>query len=313
LSLFHLQNNNKNNRATTMNKTILQSFFNTHKNMGYIARFIALSLLCFGSIQPIANAGANLMITPTRIVFEDRMRTAQVTLMNNGTETGNYRISFINQNMTDDGKFEPVEEGAEGMFSDSLVRYSPRQITLPPGQSQVVRLMLRKPRDLKDGEYRSHMLFQALPKPGKSSLESTLNKKADKITVEIIPIVGISIPVIVRKGNINSEVTLSNAKYIAGDQTNPKARIAIDMNRTGESSIYGDFRIMHTPKNGLPSVVGLSNGVAIYTPNTIRRYEIPLTGEPGVKITDGELRIVFLESGKNEENGLIAETTLSLN
>ncbi|MBE9532490.1 MAG: fimbria/pilus periplasmic chaperone [Proteobacteria bacterium] len=252
------------------------------------------------------------MITPTRIVFEERTRTAQVTLMNNGTESGNYRISFINQNMTDDGKFEPVEEGTEGMFSNSMVRYSPRQITLPPGQSQVVRLMLRKPRELEDGEYRSHMLFQSLPKANKSSLESAVKKEAKNITVEIIPIVGISIPVIVRKGNINSKLTLSDTKIITGDNTNPKTRIGVTMHRTGESSIYGDFRVIYTPKDGLPTIVGLSNGVAVYTPNTIRHYKIPLTAGSDVKITDGDLRIVFLESGKNEENGLIAETNLAL-
>ena len=296
-----------------MTKTAPGQFYNTHKSMSYTMRLFALSLLCFGSAQPIANAGANLMITPTRIVFEERTRTAQVTLMNNGTESGNYRISFINQNMTDDGQFEPVEEGAEGNFANSMVRYSPRQITLPAGQSQVVRLMLRKPRDLEDGEYRSHMLFQSLPKPGKSSLESAVKKETKNITVEIVPIVGISIPVIVRKGNVTSKLTLSDAQIITGDKKNPKSRIRVDMHREGNSSVYGDFRVIYTPKDGLPTVVGLSNGVAIYTPNTIRHYEIPLSTGSNIEITDGEMRIVFLESGKNEENGLITETTLTLN
>lgn len=276
-------------------------------------RIIILSLLCYGSIQTKVIAGANLLITPTRVVFEDRMRTAQVTLMNNGTEAGNFRISFINQNMTDEGDFEPVEEGTPGKFSNSMVKYSPRQITLPAGQSQVVRLMLRKPRDLEDGEYRSHMLFQSLPKANKSSLESFSQKETDNITVEIIPIVGISIPVIVRSGKINAEVTLSDAKYIAANATNPKSRISVDIHRTGNSSVYGDFRVTYTPKNGLPTVVGISNGLAVYTPNTVRHYEIPLTAGPDVNLTDGSLRIVFLESGKNEENGLIAETNLPLN
>ena len=155
-----------------MIKTTSIQIFTQQEAMTQAARLIAFIMLCYGLLQSTANAGANLMITPTRIVFEERTRTAQVTLMNNGSDTGNYRISFINQNMTDDGRFVEVKEGEEGMFSNSMVRYSPRQITLPAGQSQVVRLMLRKPRDLKDGEYRSHMLFQSLPKAGKSSLES---------------------------------------------------------------------------------------------------------------------------------------------
>lgn len=295
-----------------MIQTTSKPLFKTTESMHYVLKFTLLTLLCFGSIPSTVNAGANLLITPTRVVFEDRMRTAQVTLMNNGTETGNFRISFINQNMTADGNFEAVEEGTAGNYSNSMVKYSPRQITLPAGQSQVVRLMLRKPRDLEDGEYRSHMLFQSLPKANKSSLESFTNKETKNITVEIIPIVGISIPVIVRSGNVSNEVTLSDAKYIAGDATNPKARVGVRLHRSGNSSVYGDFRVTYTPKNGLPTVVGISNGLAVYTPNTIRHYEIPLTVGPDVDLTEGELRIVFLESGKNETNGLITETNLTL-
>lgn len=276
-----------------------------------ISKLLAFTLLCFASVQSVAHAGSNLLITPTRVVFEERTRTSQVTLMNNGTETGNYRISFINQNMTEDGKFEPVADGEEGKFSNSMVRYSPRQITLPPGQSQVVRLMLRKPKDLESGEYRSHMLFQSLPKPNKSNIETT-SEKQDAITVEIIPIVGISIPVIVRKGDTSSKLTLSDPKIIKGNKENPTPRLSVAMHREGNGSIYGDFRVTHTQKNGLPTVIGLSNGVAIYTPNTLRQYEIPLTTSPDINITDGNIHIVFLEAGKNIENGLIAETSFAL-
>ena len=69
-----------------------------------------LTLILF-TFPVLVNAAANLLVTPTRIVFEERTRTAQVTLMNNGTEQGDFRISFINQNMTDNGRFEIVKAG----------------------------------------------------------------------------------------------------------------------------------------------------------------------------------------------------------
>ena len=84
----------------------------------------------------VANAAANLLVTPTRVLFEQRDRTAQVTLVNQGSETGEFRISFIRQNMTESGNFVPVPEGEAGLFSDKIVRFSPRQVKLPPGQSQ---------------------------------------------------------------------------------------------------------------------------------------------------------------------------------
>lgn len=276
---------------------------------GLVAFLSILLLLAAGISQ--AQAAANLMVTPTRIVFDQRDRTAQVTLMNTGTETGSFRISFTRQKMTETGQFITIEGDEPGLYADTMVRYSPRQITLPPGQSQVVRLMLRKPRELEDGEYRSHMLFQALPKPSKSSIENVLSTDTDEIKVEIIPIVGISIPVIVLQGKLESNATLSNARIIPADESKP-ARIALEIHRTGNRSSYGDFRATFTPKGGLPVVVALANGVAVYTPNAMRQFEIPLNTSPDFSLAGGTLRIVYLESGKDVKTGLLAETSLQL-
>lgn len=276
----------------------------------YLVKLILL-LACTLTTQYQALASANLMVTPTRIVFEERTRTAQVTLMNNGTEQGDFRISFINQNMTDNGQFETVKAGEKGMFANSMVRYSPRQITLAPGQSQVVRLMLRKPRALVDGEYRSHLLFQSIPKASKSSIDSAVKSKPDGITVEIIPIVGISIPVIIRHGKLHGDLKLDNARIIPGDEANPAPSISVDMHRSGNQSIYGDFRAIFTPNDGGDSlIIALANGVAIYSTNTFRQFSVPISTTDGVSLKEGKIRIIFLESGKDEKTGLIAETNL---
>lgn len=274
---------------------------------------LVLFFACTLTSQYQALASANLMVTPTRIVFEERTRTAQVTLMNNGTEQGDFRISFINQNMTDNGQFENVKADEKGLFANSMVRYSPRQITLAPGQSQVVRLMLRKPRGLVDGEYRSHLLFQSIPKASKSSIESAVKSKPEGITVEIIPIVGISIPVIIRQGKLQGELKLDNAHIIPGDKANPIPSISVDMHRSGNQSIYGDFRAIFTPNDGGDSkIIALANGVAIYTTNAFRQFAVPITRSAETSLKQGKIRIIFLESGKDEKTGLIAETNLQM-
>lgn len=254
------------------------------------------------------------MVTPSRVVFDDRTRSAQVTLMNTGSEAGTFRVSFIRQNMTENGQFIAVESNEKGMFSDPMIRFSPRQLILPPGQSQVVRLMLRKPKELAKGEYRSHMLFQNLPKTSGTSLEDSIKAKESKtITVEIIPVVGISIPIIVRHGKLEDNLTLNNARLIPGTEANPRASISVDMHRDGNRSVYGDFRAVFTPNDGgSPEVIALANGVAVYTPNVLRQFSIPMSTPVGTSLSNGTIRIVFLESGKNEETGLIAETKLSL-
>ena len=274
---------------------------------------LVLIISCALIAQQQALANANLMVMPTRVVFEERTRTAQVTLVNNGTEQGEFRISFINQNMTDNGQFEAVKADEKGMFANSMVRYSPRQIILAPGQSQVVRLMLRKPRDLQDGEYRSHLLFQSIPKASKSSVNTAVKSESENITVEIIPIVGISIPVIVRHGKLNAELKIDNAHIIPASEANPAPSVSIDMHRTGNKSIYGDFRAIFTPtEGGKPVIIALVNGVSVYSTNAFRQFTMPINTPEGTTLKDGNIRVIFLESGKDEKTGLIAETTFSL-
>ncbi len=275
--------------------------------------FGLLSVATLLTSQNAAFAGAKLMVTPSRIVFEARTRTAQVTLLNTGDESGSFRISFIRQQMTETGQFVAVKANEVGYFSDSMVRYSPRQITLPPGQSQVIRLMLRKPRGLEDGEYRSHLLFQSIPKASKSSIESAVGAQQDGITVEIIPVVGVSIPVIVRHGKLTSTLMLNNVHMIPASAETPTPSVSVDMQRSGNQSVYGDFRVNFTPNDGTATTtIGLVNGVAVYTPNTLRRFSLPLRPPQGITLKNGKVRILFLEPGKDEKTGLIAEATFAL-
>src|SRR5258706_16297462 len=75
-----------------------------------------------------AFASGELMVHPTRIVFEGNTRTAQVDGINSGTVPMTYRISIIRRRMTDRGDFVPVGTPAPGeQFADQMTRYSPRQ------------------------------------------------------------------------------------------------------------------------------------------------------------------------------------------
>lgn len=271
---------------------------------------VLAGLISLGDMSSDLLAETNLMVTPTRIVFEQRDRSAQVTLINQGNETGEFRISFIRQNMLETGEFVPVAEDEPGKYSDTLIRYSPRQVTLPPGQSQVIRLLLRKPRDLEDGEYRSHMLFQALPPPSSSSIEKIANQQSGEgITIELLPIVGVSIPVIVRHGDLDSQVSLSDARLVTRDGV---PGIALDIHRSGKGSIYGDIRATFTPEAGQSLVVAQANGVAVYANIDKRHFQSPLTLPPGVSLSNGTLDIAFIASGENPESGTLAHTALTL-
>jgi hypothetical protein len=279
------------------------------KAFAYCLSFILIVSTLF--VSDLRAAG-QLMVSPTRLVFEGNERTKQVSLINNGSETSRFRISFVRRKMTEDGKFEEVPEGEAGLFSDEVVRFSPRQVTLQPGQSQTVRLMLRKKRDMPDGEYRSHLLFQALPDADVSDINELTQKRAKTVSVQLIPVVGITIPVIVRQGDLNSTVSLSDFELKQANTVKGERTLSLRLNREGNSSAYGDFRVYFTPEGGKPVSVAQINGIAVYTPLAGRTVDIRLQTPSGLNLSRGELHIVYLEAGKDEATGLLAESRFAV-
>ncbi len=252
-----------------------------------------------------------LMVSPTRVVFEGNERTKQISLINNGSETGRFRISFVRRNMNTEGKIKEIDENEPGMYSDEMVRFSPRQVTLEPGQSQTVRLLLRKKSGTADGEYRSHMMFQSLPSADTSDVTNLASDDAKELTVKLIPVVGITIPVIVRQGRLDSKVSLSDFEIKQGNTVKSQSVLTLKINREGTQSAYGDFRVYFTPKDGKPVTIGNINGVAVYTSTDSRTLEIKLQTPENFSLSNGELRVVYLESGSDEKTGLIAESRLA--
>lgn len=271
------------------------------------------ALIAFFSITTSVNVLAlgQLMVSPTRVVFEGNERTKQINVINNGAETGRFRISFVRRNMNSEGNIKEIDKDEPGMYSDGMVRFSPRQVTLEPGQSQTVRLLLRKKSGITDGEYRSHMMFQSLPDPAASDISNLAGSQKEKLTISLIPVVGITIPVIVRQGNLDTKISLSDFEIKQGNSVKAQSILSLKINREGTKSAYGDFNVYFTPKNGAPITIGKINGVAVYTSTTSRNLEIKLQMPENFSLSNGELRVVYLEPGKDEKSGLIAESRLA--
>jgi hypothetical protein len=268
-----------------------------------------LSALLF--LLPASHAGAELMLYPTRVVFAGNQRAAQLELINNGSQGATYRISLVNRRMSETGAFTEIETPLPGeQFADDLLRYSPRQVTLEPGAGQAVRIMVRKPANLPTGEYRSHLLFAQQPEARDgSSIEARGSAAENEIAIKLTTLVGISIPVIVRHGNTDASVSLTQL-----DLQQPSAgapTLGLQMERSGSQSVYGDLTVSLIPARGAEQVIARANGVAVYTPNLVRRARIALQWPNGQRLADGTLRVSYREQA--EDGGeLLAEAVLEL-
>ena len=266
--------------------------------------------LCACVLMPL-QAQAELMLNPTRVVFSKNQRAAQVELINNGNTPATYRINLVNRRMTDTGEFESVTTPADGeRFADGMLNYSPRQITLQPGTAQVVRVMVRKPDALAEGEYRSHLHFEKLPDPkGQTSVDGA-GRPDQGIGVVVNTLIGTSIPVIVRHGAVDATVVLRDLAFKAGVAGDAPV-LAFQIARSGSSSVYGDLEVGFTPAGRSEHMVARVAGVAVYTPNAARRAAVPLQAPAGLALARGTLRLVFRERA-DAGGGILAESATIL-
>ena len=66
-----------------------------------------------------------------------------------------------------------------------MVRLSPKQITVGPGENQTVRFNLRPPADLDSGEHRSHLLLQVIPEVSEPSSSVNVDFDQEGVGVQV--------------------------------------------------------------------------------------------------------------------------------
>ena len=67
----------------------------------------------------------------------------------------------------------------------------------------------------------------------------------------------------------------------------------LSFNRTGNMSVYGDLASDHISNQGKVTRVGIANGIAVYTPNTIRKFQFNLNKVPGIDFRSGQLKVTY--------------------
>ena len=250
-------------------------------------RFVRFALVAPALLlaAPSAQAGVgDLLVAPTRIVLDGR-RGTEIILKNIGDDVATYRVSVEFRRMGEDGKLTDVElPNDKEKAAEEMILYAPRKVVLPPDQPQAIRLSARAPQGLPDGEYRVHMLFRAVPPPR----PATAAKKTDGVSFQLRPIYGVTIPVIVRLGNLEAKAALSNVRKVTDGG---KPAIALDISRSGDRSTFGEIRVF---KTGVADPIAVVAGIAVYTEIGQRSVTVPI--DPA-KLADatGQVTVQYVE------------------
>ncbi len=253
-----------------------------------LRRFASLALAASLTMLPVSPAIAgvgDLLVAPTRVVLNGS-RGTEVILNNIGDDVATYRVSAELRRMTPEGKLQDVTDPNEReTAARDMVLFAPRKVTLPPNQPQAIRLSARAPEGLPDGEYRVHLLFRAIPAP---QPVAAAEPKVDGVAFQLRPIYGVTIPVIVRLGNLEAKAALSNVQKISDGG---KPAISLDISRSGDRSTFGEIKVF---KAGMSEPIAQAAGIAVYTEVGQRSVVIPIDPAKASSAT-GEVRVEYVE------------------
>jgi P pilus assembly chaperone PapD len=257
-------------------------------SLQHIVRLILMGLLMYPGIL---SAQGDLLITPRRVVFEGNKRSTDISLANIGKDTATYSISLVQIRMTENGGFETITEADEGQqFASPYLRFFPRSVTLKPEEVQTVKIQAVRTGGLAPGEYRSHLYFRATPKEKPLGEEIPKQEEQATISINLVPVFGITIPVIIRVGEPSYNVTLSDPELTFENDTIP--RLSFVFNRSGNYSVYGDISVDHVAPDGTVNRVGIAKGIAVYTPNATRKFTFNLF-KGQIDYNNGKLLITY--------------------
>ena len=253
----------------------------------FLKAFGLLSAAALGAAASPALASGDLLVAPTRIIL-DGSRGTEVVLNNIGSAPATYRISLEIKRMTAAGGLDEIAEEnatpAERAALDMIV-FSPRRVTLPPNQPQVVRVGVRVPEGLPPGEYRAHMLFRAVPDVV-PAVGAEAKPEGAGVSIALTPIYGITIPVIVRVGDLGAEAVIGDA-WVSEGADGPAFNF--DLSRTGSRSVYGDIEVT---RPGVAEPLLVARGIAVYPEVGARKVSLRVPDEVAAKLK-GPVRIRY--------------------
>ena len=216
-------------------------------------------------------AAANVTVTPQRVVLEGKLRSQTLTLLNTGDTPGEFRIEVSAVYINDAGQYQKISEPNQDQLKVvKFFRIAPRKLTLRPGESQIVRVASRKPSTLEKGEYMAALTVKPINLA--SNNKSKTNRPPSQSTVSIDMQVSVTLPLILRQGELDSKVTISDVNF--SNNQNGQNTLNVTLTREGGRSVNA-YMEAHVERNGRKQKIG-QTWFVMYPPQTNGSGRIPI-------------------------------------
>lgn len=269
-------------------------------NLAASLQIVIFTSVCshFASAQTEAPK-ASMILYPTRAVLESGERVINVNLLNRGNASGAYRVQLVDSEMIPKGNVRLVEDGR--VTAQSLLkftRFSPRKTQLLPGDSQNIRILVRAPKNLPDGEYFGHLkvlMTSSNVESDEKQLEAEDRGEDKGFSLSIKQRSAVAVPIIYRHGK-----TWAKLEFTAPIIDKQAKTISFDMHRDGNQSVMGDIVADYIMPSG--EVVNILNdrGKPVYANVDVRHYQSALGSDDvdikTVNFSGGKIRLRYVDN-----------------
>jgi fimbrial chaperone protein len=230
----------------------------------------------------------SMMIFPTSPFFTDAIRSEHINVVNNSETPATFRVNLIYEKQGPDGVPVHLESAPDPNFDlAKMLIYSPRQVFLQPGDTQTIKLAIRRPENMPEGEQRIYLKLTRMDSEAGTRLNTPTDGKS--MVGRIGMQVGYAIPVIVRHGRSDAAAKMSDFKLVPPTQKLPRQSLNLVIQRTGKFSTMGRISVFWTPPEQAEKVIAKMGNVNVFPENNSRLVSVPLTES----VKGGTLRILY--------------------
>jgi P pilus assembly chaperone PapD len=242
---------------------------------------------------------ADILITPTRVVFSERDRVQEVVLVNTASESRTYALSWLEMKQLDNLAYAKLDENEAKAFAraSDFIRFTPRRLTLQPGENQRIKLMIRRTSNSQDKDYRSHLKFTVIPNAVMQDDSNDESTGANGTQIKLNLFLNYSIPVIIKNDSSSQNIAFSNLEFRKNTDSSLNPSLTFVLNKTSQGFTFGNITLLFKAEGSNEFVpVGYTNNVSVYHESSLVKGDVVWT-EP-VAIQAGQLKIVY--KGKQE-------------
>jgi hypothetical protein len=217
-----------------------------------------------------------IYVSPTTVFMDTRVRDAQITIGNSGTQpeeaTIEIKYGFPDADSAGTPYIRFVEDPTpEFRSAADWIRPFPQRVRLEPGTQQVVRLLARPPADLPDGEYWTRMIVTGRGATVRLAGRDSALRVGLNLEIRLVTAVSF------RKGRVTTGIALRD---LTAEAEGDSLAVWASMVREGNAAYHGTADVELVSTRGT-SVRRWSMPLSVHFPMR-RRFAWPLGQvEPG--------------------------------